>query len=168
MTEGASASPVRVIIYEDLACSDYATLRTMLDKQLLPRYAGRVVFEHRDFPLAKHPWARKAAIAARYFEKTKPGLGVQSRRYFLGNISDITVQNFNERLAAFALTNGLDPTKTLKALEDPTLADLVEKDYQDGLARGIAPTPTILVNSAPFIETFTFEDLAESIDRQLA
>ncbi len=168
LIEGASSSPVRVIIYEDLACSDCATFRAMLDQQLLPRYAAKVAFEHRDFPLAKHPWARKAAIAARYFEKTKPGLGIQSRQYFLANISDITVENFGERVAAFAARNGLDPAKALEALDDPALSQAVEKDYQDGLARGIAHTPTVLVNGIPFIETFAFDDVAKCIDGQLA
>jgi len=167
LTEGASSSRVRVVIYEDLACSDCAAFRTMLDQQLLPRYAAKVVFEHRDFPLPKHPWARKAAIAARYFEKTKPGLGVQSRQYFLSNLSQITVENFNKRVSSFASEHGLDPAKALAALNDPDLAAAVEKDYQEGLARGIAHTPTVLVNATRFIETFAFQDVAKSIEDQL-
>ena len=62
--EGALQSPVRVLIYEDLQCPDCTDFRRMLDTQLLPRYAAKVRFEHRDFPLAKHVWARKAAISA--------------------------------------------------------------------------------------------------------
>ena len=68
LMEGAAQSTVEVLIYEDLQCPDCADFRTMLDQQLLPRYAATVRFEHRDFPLAKHAWARKAAIAARFFE----------------------------------------------------------------------------------------------------
>jgi protein-disulfide isomerase len=168
LTEGASASPVRVIIYEDLQCPDCAEFRVMLDKQLLPRYATTVRFEHRDFPLAKHVWARKAAIAARYFEETKPGAGLAFRKYALGNLSDITAENFDERLAGFAKENRIDPAKALAALSDERLAGLVEKDYQEGLARGVAHTPTVLVNGIPFIETFQFEDVAKTIESQLA
>ena len=65
LIEGDPKSSVRVIIYEDLQCPDCADFRRMLDTQLLPRFAAKVAFEHRDFPLAKHAWARKAAIAAR-------------------------------------------------------------------------------------------------------
>jgi protein-disulfide isomerase len=168
LTEGAAASPVRVIIYEDLQCPDCAAFRVMLDKQLLPRYAATVRFEHRDFPLSKHAWARKAAIAARYFEETKPGVGLAFRKYTLGNLSDITADNFDERLAAFAKENRIDPAKALTALSDERLAGLVEKDYQEGLARGVAHTPTVLVNGIPFIETFQFEDVAKTIESQLA
>jgi protein-disulfide isomerase len=44
----------------------------------------------------------------------------------------------------------------------------VEQDYRDGVARGIAKTPTVLVNGRPFIETFLFEDVAKAIDEELA
>ena len=61
LIEGAAKSPVRVLIYEDLQCPDCADFRQMMDTHLLPKYGATVTFEHRDFPLAKHAWARKAA-----------------------------------------------------------------------------------------------------------
>ena len=64
LVEGRTESKVRVLIYEDLQCPDCAEFRRMMDEKILPRYAERVAFVHRDFPLAKHAWARKAAIAA--------------------------------------------------------------------------------------------------------
>ena len=71
LIEGLAQSPVRVIVYEDLQCPDCADFRVMLDEKLLPRFASTVRFEHRDFPLAKHAWARKAAIAARFFDRSE-------------------------------------------------------------------------------------------------
>jgi protein-disulfide isomerase len=168
LTEGAPDSPVRVIIYEDLQCPDCADFRVMLDTQLLPRFQSTVRFEHRDFPLAKHAWARKAAIAARFLETAKPGAGLAFRKYTLGNLSEITAANFEDRLAAFAKAHGVDPAKALDSLKDERLAELVEKDYQEGLARGVAHTPTVLVNGIPFIETFKYEDVASTIENQLA
>jgi protein-disulfide isomerase len=168
LMEGAAQSPVRVLIYEDLQCPDCAVFRTMLDTQLLPRYAATVRFEHRDFPLAKHGWARKASIAARFFEESRPGLGLAFRKYAMGHQPEINADNFNERLAAYAKENSVDPAKALAALGDQRLADLVEKDFQDGVARGIAHTPTVLVNGKPFIETFPFQEVAAAIDAELA
>jgi len=77
--EGIEHSPVRVLIFEDMQCPDCADFRRMLDERLLPNYATRVTFEHRDFPLAKHAWARKAAIAAR-FDALSPLLNEKERR----------------------------------------------------------------------------------------
>jgi protein-disulfide isomerase len=168
LMEGAAQSPVRVLIYEDLQCPDCATFRTMLDSQLLPRYASTVRFEHRDFPLAKHAWARKAAIAARFFEDQQAGLGLTYRKYTMGHQSEITADNFDQQLSAFSRQHGIDPAKALTALGNQGLADLVERDYQEGVARGISHTPTILVNGKPFIETFSFEEVAAAIDSELA
>jgi protein-disulfide isomerase len=168
LSEGAAQSPVRVRVYEDLQCPDCAVFRAMLDEQLLPRYAATVRFEHRDFPLAKHAWARKAAIAARFFEEAKPGLGLSYRKYAMANLRQITADGFNESLSQFAKDHGLDGAAAVAALSDARLAGLVEQDYQDGVARGIAKTPTVLVNGRPFIETFLFEDVAKAIDEELA
>ena len=57
------------------------------------------------------------------------------------------------------------------SVETPTVAKLaaeVESDYQEGVARGIAHTPTALVNGQPFIETFTYEEISKAIDSELA
>jgi protein-disulfide isomerase len=167
LIEGQAQSPVRVLIFEDLQCPDCADFRKMLDTQLLPRYAATVRFEHRDFPLSKHAWARKAAIAARFFEEAKPGLGLEYRKYTMGHQPEITADNFDDQLALFAKQHGIEPAKALAALKDQRLADEVEKDFEDGTARGIAHTPTVLVNGRPFIETFAFEDVAAVIDAEL-
>src|SRR5438445_12737883 len=95
LVEGLSGSPVRVVIYEDLQCPDCADFRKMLDDKLLPKYQATVAFEHRDFPLAKHAWARKAAIAARYIDSVKPALASDFRRYLMGHQSEITAEKFN-------------------------------------------------------------------------
>jgi protein-disulfide isomerase len=168
LIEGLVQSPVRVIVYEDLQCPDCADFRVMLDEKLLPRYASTVRFEHRDFPLAKHAWARKAAIAARFFEEAQPGLGLAYRKYAMAHLREITADNFNDRLSQFAKDHAVDPAKAVAALSDARLAALVEEDYQDGVARGIAHTPTVLVNGRPFVETFPVEDVAKAIDAELA
>lgn len=168
LVEGNPAAGVRVIIYEDLQCPDCAAFRRMLDEKLLPRYGAKVAFEHRDFPLAKHAWARKAAVAARFFEQVNGQLAVAFRRHTLANLRQITTANFDQRLAAFAKDNGVEPDRTVAALQDERLAALVEKDVQEGVARGVAKTPTVFVDGAPFIETFTFEELSKALEAALA
>ncbi len=167
LVEGNRESSVRVLIFEDLQCPDCAVFRKMMDERLLPKYGQRVAFEHRDFPLAKHPWARRAAVASRWFERSSPELALKYRRETLGSIKQTTPENFNERLEAFARANGADPKQAVAALDDPELAALVEKDFQDGVARGVAHTPTAFVNGAPFVETITFEEISKAIDAAL-
>ncbi len=165
LMEGNPSSPVRVIIYEDLQCPDCADFRVMLDTQILPKYSAKAAFEHRDFPLPKHAWARRAAVASRHFYGVKPELAIEWRRYAMANLRDITPENFNDKLSTWATARGADGAAAVAALRDKTLDAAVEEDYQDGVARGIAHTPTVLVDGEPFIETFTFEEIARSIDK---
>ncbi len=168
IVEGLPESPVRVVIYEDLQCPDCAVFRHMMDEQLLPRYAAKVAFVHRDFPLAKHAWARRAAIAARFFTDRKPELGLEYRRYVMANQPQIDDGNFNARLAEFAKQHGIEPEAATAALANPHYAELVEQDFQDGVSRGVVHTPTVFVNGKPYIETIPFDDIAKGINEALA
>jgi protein-disulfide isomerase len=164
--EGNPESAVRVIAFESLACGDCAVYRRMLDEKLLPKYGGKVAFEHRDFPLEKQPWSRRAAVAARAIEDIAPELSVRFRREILNDRKQVT--SVEDWVAAWARKNGLEPAKLASALQDEKYAALVERDHQDGVARGVSRTPTVFVNGAPFIETFTFEELAKAIEEALA
>ncbi len=166
--EGLAGSPVRVLIFEDLQCSDCAVLRIMMDEKLLPRYGSQVAFVHKEFPLPRHTWARRAAVAARYLGERKPELGVAFRRFILSDIKQTTDANFSQRLDEFAEAKGVDSAALQNALSGKSYAEWVEKDYQEGVARGVSKTPTVFVDGKPFIETFTFEELAKAIDEALA
>jgi len=161
--EGNRRSAVRVVIYEDLACSDCANFRAVMDETLLPRFAGTVAFEHRDFPLPKHVWARRAAIAARHFERVNGELSVAWRRFAMKHLREINDTNFNEYLERFAREQKADAGAAVKALADAALAAAVEQDYQEGIARGVSRTPTVLVNDTPFIERFPVEEIVNAI-----
>jgi protein-disulfide isomerase len=167
LVEGNSSSSVRVQIWEDLQCPDCADFRVMLDRELLPRFKGTVAFEHRDFPLPKHAWARKAAVAARYFESISAQLAVEFRQVTMANQAKITPENFEIHLTAFAKAHKADPVKAIAALTDKALLERVEADYQYGIARGIARTPTVLVNGEPFIEQFPVADIVKYIETQV-
>jgi protein-disulfide isomerase len=166
--EGNAASPVRVIEYEDLACGDCANYRKMLDEHLLPRFGSRVAFLHKDFPLPKHNWAARAAVAGRYFASKNAEAALAFRRFCLFERYAITTDNFNEKLAAFAQQHGLNPQEAVASLADKTLQQLVNRDFQEGVARGVAKTPTVYVNGKPFIEVFAAEEISAAIEEALA
>ena len=167
LIEGKADSPVRVIIYEDLQCPDCAVFRRMLDEKLLPAYGAKVAFEHRDFPLAKHAWARQAAIVARYLQAVDVAKCLKFRRETLAALKTIKADAFPAWVKTFCANNGLDGEAALAALKDVDLQSLVASDFAEGTARGIAHTPTVLVDGEPFIETFTFEQVAQAIESSL-
>ncbi len=165
--EGNPQSAVRVIIYENLQCVDCLVFRRMMDEKLLPKYGERVAFEHREFPLARHAWARPAAAAARYFHDVRPELGVEFRRHIMVRMKEVNPDNLSAKVAAFAREHGVDPDRARAALTDAGYASLVEKDYQEGVARGVSKTPTVLVDGEPFIERFTVEEISKALDAAL-
>jgi protein-disulfide isomerase len=168
LVEGRTDSKVRVVVYEDLQCSDCASFRRMMDQKLLPKYGAQVAFVHKDFPLPRHAWARKAAIAARFFESKKPELGLAYRKHVLATMFETTTENFETLLRDFAERHGIGPQEPIAALGDNGLAARVDKDFQDGVARGVSKTPTVFVNGRPYIERFTFEEISKGIDQALA
>jgi protein-disulfide isomerase len=168
LLEGNPKSAVRVLIYEDLQCSDCARFREMLDQRLLPAYGTRVAFEHRDFPLPKHNWARDAAIASRFFQRTSGEIAVRWRQAVLRDMRSIQREQFAAYLRTFARQQGIDPNQAEAALDDKRLASLVQADYDEGVARGVSRTPTVLIHGDALIETFTYEQIAALIEKALA
>jgi protein-disulfide isomerase len=167
IAEGNAMSPVKVLIFEDLQCSDCTTFRTLLDEKLLPKYGQRVAFIHRDFPLGKHDWARPAAIAARWVSQQNADLGIAIRRELLAEQNTITATSLKPWLIEFAVRNRLNSNAIIGALNDPAIAALVDQDLASGMARGIKHTPTVLVEGQTFVETIVYEDVARALDEAL-
>lgn len=165
--EGNPASPVRVFIYEDLQCGDCAKFRTMLDERLLPKYGARVCFIHRDFPLAKHEWARPAAVAARWVYGQSSALGFALRREILSEHDNITAQTLRPWLAEFAKRNGLDPNGILASIDDNRLGAVVDQERQAAAARGVTRVPAVFIGGQSFVETIVYEDVARALDEAL-
>ncbi|MBI4905199.1 MAG: thioredoxin domain-containing protein [Acidobacteria bacterium] len=167
LVEGAAESPVRAIIYEDLQCGDCAYLRRKLDERLLPAYGGHVAFEHRDFPLPQHSWARAAAIAAKYFHSIDAALAVSFRREIFSDLAQVTVEAFPIWVRAFAKRHAQDPDAAQAALLNTKIAEAVEADYQSGLARDVKKTPTVFVGDTVFIEWVPLDELMNVLDAAL-
>lgn len=168
LVEGNPASPVKVLIYEDLQCGDCDTLRHLLDDRLLPKYGKRVAFVHRDFPLGKHEWARAAAAAARWVAGQSPALGIQFRREILSERNNITLATLKPWVSEFAARNHLDPKAIVDAVDDPRLIALVDQDRQGAEARGVTNTPTVYVGGVAFVETILYDDVSRALDEALA
>ena len=167
MVEGNPASSVKVIIYEDLQCSDCLTFRTLLDEKLLPRYGLRVAFHHRDVPLPKHEWARPAAIAGRWVYEKNAALGIVFRREIMAEQSHISLSTLKSWLREFARRNKLDQTAIVESLTDPRLLTLIDQDYMAAVARGVSKTPSVYVEGQPFVEIIIYEDIARALDIEL-
>ncbi|MBL8239376.1 MAG: 3-ketoacyl-ACP reductase [Bryobacterales bacterium] len=158
---------VTVTIYTNLQCGDCTRFNTMLESSLLPKYRGRVQFVHRDFPLAKHAWAKAAAQIGRRFDEVACGLSSGWRTFILERIKATTVDSLPDRVREYAASVGVDPASLLPALTDEKLAAAVDADLREGQARGVVKTPTVFVNNQAFIEIFTLEEITAGIENAL-
>jgi protein-disulfide isomerase len=168
IVEGNSLSPVRVVIYEDLQCSDCQNLRTLMDQKILPRYGSRVAFVHRDLPLPRHDWARPAAVAGRWVYEQNHALGIVFRREIMSEQNHLTAGSLPNWLLEFARRNNLSQKGIVDSLSDPRLLNLVDQDYLAGVARGVSKTPTIYAGGQIFVETIIYEDIARALDLELS
>jgi len=167
VVEGNPASPVKVLIYEDLQSGRGAQFQQMLQDKLLPRYGSRVAFVHRDFVLGRHDWASQAAIAARWVWEQSNVLGIQIRREILAEHESITARNFRDWLIDFAYRNHLDPKAIVASLSDKRLGALVDQDQQAATARGVTQVPTVYVGGISFAQDIIYDDLVRTIDEAL-
>jgi protein-disulfide isomerase len=126
-----------------------------------------VAFVHKDFPLLKHAWAMQAAVAGRHFAAVSPEAGVRWRQWIMANQRSVTLQNFHDKVIEFARGQGADIQAAISALNNPEYTAQVRRDLEEGVARGVAKTPTVFVNGQPFIERFSFEELADAIEKAL-
>ena len=167
LVEGNPASTVKVVIYEDLACSDCARLRVMLDEKILPKYGKRVAFVHRDFPLPRHDWARPSALAGRWVYEQSSALAVVYRRELLAQYDHITTANLRDWLREFARRYKLNEDGITAATSDPRLIAQVDSDRQGGVARGVTKVPSVYLGTQVFVENIQMEDLSRALDTAL-
>lgn len=161
-------TPVTVTTFESLQCGDCTVADAMIQQTLAPKYKGRVRFVHRDFPLAKHAWARPAAKVARRIDEIACGLAASWRTFILGRIKQTTLESLPDRVREFAAENHLNAEEILPALNDPRFDPLIDADLAEAASLGVTKSPTVFVNGKPFIEIFTLEELTAGIEEALA
>ncbi len=163
LTEGDPESPIRVVIYEDLQCKDCAWLRRKMDDVILPEFGANVAFEHHDFPLPKHDWAKEASMAARFFTTVGYGTAIAFRRILLSEIAIVTKESLPAWVREFAIDYGADPDAAVAAMSDPRIAAVIDADIQSGLARGVEKTPTVFIGGSVFVERVPLDEFSAAI-----
>ncbi len=157
---GDANAPVTIVEFTDFQCPSCAAMQPVVD-EVLKSYGPKVKLVVRDFPLAMHANARKAAEAAnaahaqgKFFEYTALLLKRQ-------NALDVP------SLKKYASELGLDRVRFDAALDGGKYAAEVRHDISDGELYGVDSTPAIFVNGIALRE-MSAEALRALIDRGLA
>jgi protein-disulfide isomerase len=157
---GDKAAPVTVVVFTDFQCPSCAAMHPVIDESL-KAYGNRVRLVVRDFPLAMHAQARKAAEAAN--AANAQGKFFEYINVLFKNQSALDVAS----LKKYATDLGLDRAKFDAALDSGQYAAEVSSDVADGEAYGVDATPTIFINGVRLIN-LTPEGFRTAVDRALA
>ncbi len=135
---GQSSAPVLLIEFADYQCP-YCQETEPTVQKLQAQYGDKLKFSYKNFPLPSHPYAEKAAEAARC-------AGTQGKYWeyhdALYKSRKLDVPDLKEQ----AKSLGLNSEKFNQCLDSGAQAAAVAKDLAEGQALGITGTPSFFVN----------------------
>jgi protein-disulfide isomerase len=157
--KGAATAAVTVVEFTDLQCPSCAQMHPVVER-LAAEYGDRVRFVVRDYPLAMHPDAQKAAEAAE--AAREQGKYWEFVAVLYRNQSALSVPKLKE----YATQVGLDRAKFDAALDSGRFGEKVQRDMLDGNRVGVGGTPTFFVNGRS-VEERSYEALKAAIEAAL-
>ena len=158
-SRGRADAPVTILEFTDYECSSCAGEQPVLEK-LAEEYGGKLRIVVRDYPLAQHAHARKAAEAAEAARR-------QGKYWEYSAVLYAEQANLGvDKLKEYASQVGLDRKEFDTALDSGRYADQVERDRQDGLKLGVNSTPTVFVNGK-LARDRSYESLKAAIEEAL-
>jgi protein-disulfide isomerase len=124
---------------------------------VLEQYPEDVKMIFKNYPLAYHAFAKKAAIAA--MAAQKQGRFWEYHDRLFENYDRLDDQKFRE----IAQELSLDLEKFEKDMSDPATILRVDKDYQLGQNAGVEGTPTIFINGS-IVKARTLKELRTIVE----
>lgn len=164
--KGPGDAPITIIEYSDFECPFCLKFQTETLSKLQEKYAGKIRFAYKHFPLAEvHPQATKAALAA-------------SCAYFMGKedtffkYHDILFSH-NEwkkdetKFLSYAQELGLDGKQFTGCMQSNGTKRWVDKDFEDGKKLGVERVPTFFINGKKVVGAQPFEFFVKLIEEEL-
>lgn len=156
---GNPNAAVTVVEFTDFQCLTCSKQHPVVER-LVAEYGTRVKFVVRDFPLAQHDNAGKAAEAAE--AAREQGKYWDYTALLFRNQSALQI----DKLKQYASTLGLDRARFDSALDSGKFAEKIQRDRLDGQKIGVAGAPTFYVNGRRVID-LSYEGLKAAIESNL-
>lgn len=136
---GNERAPITMVEFAEFQCPYCVTMGPFL-KKLVEESNGsvRLLFKH--FPLKKHVGSALASKASQAAHRQGKFWGMYE---FL--FKNMKMQNI-EDLLRYADELGLDMERFKRDLEDPQLAQIIERDTMEGVRANLQGTPTLFIN----------------------
>ena len=158
---GAAHAPVTVVEFGDFECPNCKQAAPAV-KLLLERFAERVRFVFRHFPLVEvHPHALAAALAA-------VAAGAQQKFW---PMYELLFENQGhlkaEQLRGYAQRLGLDMARYTAETDDEIYLQRVREHMDSGKQSGVRGTPTFFVNGRIHDVSFGLRTLFDAVEAAL-
>ncbi len=147
--KGTEGAPVRIIEYTDFQCPACSNANALMEN-MFELYKEKIFVEHKHFPLAMHPHARRASIFAE--------CAAEQGRFWLfqdvlfkSQTSWSRMVSIDAYFSELAVSLGLDGARLLACVNSPAADMRVKKDIDDGYALQVKATPTFFVNGKMFV-----------------
>lgn len=159
-SRGDVNAPVTMVVFTDFQCPACRKAHPIID-ETAKSYGNKVRLVIRNFPLERHPNARKAAEAAaaafaqgKFFEYVE---------LLFRNQEALDVPS----LKKYATQAGLNRVRFDAELTRGQYATEINRDVKDGLRYGVSSTPSVFINGVR-IRDISQSGLHAAIDRALA
>jgi protein-disulfide isomerase len=159
---GPKSAPVQIVEFSDFQCP-FCSRVVPTVKQIEEKYAGKVHFSFRNYPLPFHQNAQIAAEAG-------AAANAQGKFWQMHDKMFANQQALDRAsLEKYAGEIGLDVGKFKSDLDSGKFKDAVNKDvaYANGLGTGGFGTPTFFINGRMISGAMPFDSFAQVIDDEL-
>jgi len=156
---GPKNAPVMLVEFADYQCPYCQKIHADLDR-LQKEFGDRLAIAFKDFPLPMHPYAEKAAEAARC-------AGKQGKFWEYHDALFTEKKLETDQLKEQAKTLNLDTAAFNQCLDSGETAAAVKLDAEEGHRLGLTGTPSFFANGHFFSGALTYAALRDMIAQQL-
>ncbi|MFC3356979.1 MULTISPECIES: DsbA family protein [Sphingobacterium] len=141
---GNGQADLTIVEYGDYQCPHCGKAHPVI-KEMMAELGSQIRFVFRNFPLSEmHPYAKSAALAAE-------AAALQGKFWEMHDAIFENQNSLNDQwLLDMAQQLELDMDKFRSDLNDESIVDRVEGDFESGMMSGVNGTPTFFVNGQKF------------------
>jgi len=156
---GNPEAPVELVLFSDFQCPYCSRIAPILE-DIVAFNGDDIKLVFKNFPLNSHKLAFGAATAAMAANDT--GKFWQFHNQLQAQYNTMTAQSILE----IAESLGFEVDAFQQKMADPTIANKIRQDMQDGVKAGVKGVPALFINGK-LNNGRTFEDIQLSIEQEL-
>lgn len=167
-SQGPASAPVTIVEFSDLQCPMCARVHEFLQKELLPKYAGKVRVVYKEFPLTTiHDWSLTGSIANQCAYQINPATYAPYRSLIFKNQMSFNATTMRDLLLDYGEQVGLDRFRLGACIDSKASLPRVEENVREGNLMGVTRTPTFFVNGKMVIGMESPEAFYRVVDEAL-